>query len=132
MSNEYAVDSIVVPPIGFKAKTQADCLAEMGVKDPRRALPGNSTWQLHDAAGNKKEVAFFNEGSKRVDAVSTLPSDGDYLLEQWEGERDGLGCSRYTFVNREDGSGYEFMGETAIVALFGEKPDQITLWRRVK
>jgi hypothetical protein len=144
MSRNYQVSKILVPVKGFKARTQALCLAQMGVSNPRQANLGDGLWTLEDSPDNMKDVVFLNEGSGRIDAVSSAPADGtdgEYIIEEWEGHRDEAAVghdlyTRYTFVRRRGDSDYEFMGEYAIEALFwGDRNQEIkkqkTLWKRV-
>lgn len=133
MQRDWNVDHISIPPIGFKARTQADGLRRMGVVTSDDAMPGNAVYTLKEQENDDPtHVVFFTESSDKWDYVSTIPNGGQYILEQWEGSRSygDIGFLRHTFVRRTPDAGYEYLGAFVIKALFGEPKHQITLWER--
>lgn len=133
MQRDWIVDRISIPPIGFKARTQADGLRRMGVVTSDEAKLGNAAYTLREQEkDDRTRVVFFTESSDRWDYVSTIPNGGRYILEQWEGSRSygDIGFLRHTFVRRAPDTGYEYLGLFVIKALFGEPKHQITLWER--
>lgn len=130
----YTVDHITVPHVGFTAATQREALIRMGAVQARRAMPGESTWTLCEKNdGACAHVVFYTEGSERLDLVASAPSGNPFIIEKWEGgerSENNLGSSRHTFVKRIGAPAFEYLGVYEIVALFGHKPEQITLWHR--
>lgn len=136
MSLEYSVVKIVVPAIGEKVPTHAAGLSLMGVAVPNRAHQGDSTYLLKESiGGGEASVVFFNEGSGRWDFVSTVPNDGEYILENWEKNRvqndKHMVSPRHTFVKRTNQKNYQYLGKYIIKSLIPSKDfGQITLWQR--
>lgn len=130
--HSYQVDRVQIPPIGFRGYTYAECLKRMGVQEPDRARPGDSTYALRENDNDMPtNIVFFQEHSECVDLVSRFPS-GQYILEQWGGDRpaENIGFRRHTFIKRENTDSYEYLGEYIIVGVFGAAPKQWTLWQR--
>ncbi|MFT8988474.1 MAG: hypothetical protein ABF966_09625 [Bifidobacterium psychraerophilum] len=132
---------ISVPPVGFKARTQADGLRRMGVETSDSAMPGNAAYKLRENKGDTwVEVVFLTENSKNLDLVSVAPNGRSFILEHWDGGRDAssIGNRRHTFVRPEVGAPYEYVGDFAIEALFHHEvqndeedtTETIALWER--
>lgn len=121
MKSEWLVTKISIPPVGFKAKTQADGLRRMGVETEDSAKPGNAAYSLRENQDDKStDIVFLTENSKNLDLVSIHPKGNPFILEHWDGGRDAndIGYRRCTFVRSGEGSPYEYLGEYSIAAIF--------------
>ncbi|KFJ02051.1 hypothetical protein [Bifidobacterium thermacidophilum] len=141
MQSKWLVARINIPPVGFKARTQADGLRRMGVETSESAMPGNAAYNLRENDGDTPvEVVFLTENSKNLDLVSISPNGQSFILEHWDGGRNAnnIGDRRHTFVRPGQGAPYEYLGDYSIAALFqrnvetGEKNvvETIALWER--
>lgn len=136
MRHEFIVETINIPSIGYSVPNHAAGLARMGLAEPFRAYSGDSTYLLKESiGGGKADVVFFTEGSGRWDFVSTVPNDGEYILEKWEKTRAqkdiGMVSLRHTFVKRTNQKNYQYLGKYIIKSLIPiNDSGQITLWQR--